>query len=260
MVRCGVAANTLVALSSAPSAVRAAVTAFCTLLQSESDNNVKLIILTRLQSLRAKNERILQDMLLDILRALSSPNIDIRKKTLELALDLMSARNVDAIVSLLKKELAKTDTVEGKSDAYRKLLVDTLHKCAVAHPDVVASVAQALVVYLGDDNPYAAIDVVFFLRECMESHPHLRRGLVERLMEHFDVVKTRMSLDLALAVVFAFLLPAAYLHALARSSSFYFLYSAVSFPIHDLFWCLCSTGHPHVLLATGRVRTRARSV
>lgn len=42
-------AGTLVALSSAPTAIRAAANSYCQLLVTESDNNVKLIILDRLQ-------------------------------------------------------------------------------------------------------------------------------------------------------------------------------------------------------------------
>ena len=43
-------AVTLVSLSSAPTAVRAAANCFCQLLVSQSDNNVKLIVLDRLQA------------------------------------------------------------------------------------------------------------------------------------------------------------------------------------------------------------------
>ena len=34
---------------------------------------------------------------MDVLRALSSPNMDIRKKTLDIALDLITARNIDEV-------------------------------------------------------------------------------------------------------------------------------------------------------------------
>ncbi len=47
---------TLVQLSSAPTAVRAAANCFCQLLVSHSDNNVKLIVLDRLQ-VRARRLR-----------------------------------------------------------------------------------------------------------------------------------------------------------------------------------------------------------
>jgi coatomer subunit beta len=34
---------------------------------------------------------------MDILRALSSPNMDIRKKTLDIAMDLITSRNIDEV-------------------------------------------------------------------------------------------------------------------------------------------------------------------
>jgi coatomer subunit beta len=45
-------AGALVSLSSAPTAIRAASNCYCQLLQSQSDNNVKLIVLDRLMELK----------------------------------------------------------------------------------------------------------------------------------------------------------------------------------------------------------------
>lgn len=42
---------------------------------------------------------------MDILRALSSPDLEVRKKTLNLALDLVSSRNVEDLVKFLEKEV-----------------------------------------------------------------------------------------------------------------------------------------------------------
>ncbi len=148
------AANSLVALSSAPTAVRAAVSAYCSLLAKESDNNIKLVILGRLEALKRRNEKILQEMLMDIMRTLSCPNLDIRRKVLDLAIELLGPRNVEDVVSLLKKEMQKTDSPDSdvSGAAYRKLLVESLHKCAVRFPDVVGSVVELLLNYIGDDN------------------------------------------------------------------------------------------------------------
>lgn len=90
-------AGTLVSLSQAPSAVRAAANCYCNLLASQSDNNVKLIVLDRLQELKNKHKDVMQDVVMDILRALSSPNLDIRKKTLDIAMDLVTNRNIDEV-------------------------------------------------------------------------------------------------------------------------------------------------------------------
>lgn len=39
---------------------------------------------------------------------LSSPDLDVRRKALELALEMVSSKNVEEVVMLMKKELAKT--------------------------------------------------------------------------------------------------------------------------------------------------------
>ena len=62
------AASTLAALSAAPSAIRAAAAAFIKILNKESDNNVKLIVLERLASLRRRHTKVLRDLVMDILR------------------------------------------------------------------------------------------------------------------------------------------------------------------------------------------------
>lgn len=183
------AANTLVHLSSAPTAVRAAVSAYTRLLVAESDNNVKLIILDRLAGLKKRHEKILQDMLMDMLRVLTTPNIDIRKKVLELSLDLVCPRNVEEVVQLLKKELVKLE--QDKSSAkYRKLLVETLHACAANFPDVVSQVVQALIGYISDEDAASAMDVITFVREIVELYPELRPGVLTSLTESFDEIRS----------------------------------------------------------------------
>lgn len=39
----------------------------------------------------------LQDLVMDILRVLGTPDLEVRKKTLQLALDLVSSRNVEEV-------------------------------------------------------------------------------------------------------------------------------------------------------------------
>lgn len=38
-----------------------------------------------------------QDLVMDILRVLTTPDLEVRKKTLQLALDLVSSRNVEEV-------------------------------------------------------------------------------------------------------------------------------------------------------------------
>ncbi len=86
----------------------AATTCYIELAIKESDNNVKLIVLDRLSELRQKHDRVLDDQVMDVLRVLTSPDLEVRRKCLKLAMEMVSNRNVDEVVAFLKKELVKT--------------------------------------------------------------------------------------------------------------------------------------------------------
>ena len=47
------------------------------------------------QDLKARHREVMGESLMDMLRALATPNMDIRKKTLDIALDLITSRNID---------------------------------------------------------------------------------------------------------------------------------------------------------------------
>lgn len=115
------AASTLVALTSHTSAIKAAVTTYIELAVKESDNNVKLIVLDRIDELREKNDKLLNDMVMDILRVVSSMDLSVRKKALAIAMEMVYSRNVDEVVTFLKKELLKTH--DGKYEKVQSLVV-----------------------------------------------------------------------------------------------------------------------------------------
>lgn len=55
------------------------------------------LLLVLSQELKERHRDVMQEVLMDVLRALSAPNLDIRKKTLDIALDLITARNIDEV-------------------------------------------------------------------------------------------------------------------------------------------------------------------
>jgi coatomer subunit beta len=187
------AAGTLVTLSTAPTAIKAAVGCYIELVIKEADNNVKLIVLDRLIALKENEhmERVMQDLVMDILRILASTDIEVRRKTLTLAMDLVSSRNIDEMVLVLKKEVAKTHNIEHEDTGkYRQLLVRTLHTCSIKFPDVAQAVIPALVEFLSDTNELASADVLIFIREAIEKFPTLRPLIIEKLLESFPAIKS----------------------------------------------------------------------
>ncbi|CAK9210114.1 unnamed protein product [Sphagnum troendelagicum] len=195
-------AATLVSLSSAPTAIRAAANCYCQLLLSQSDNNVKLIILDRLQELKTSHREIMVEMIMDVLRALASPNLDIRRKTLDIALDLITPRNIDEVVAVLKKEVIKTQNKElEKGGEYRQMLVQVIHSCALKFPEVAGTVVHLLMDFLGDSNAASAIDVIFFVREIIETNGHLRESIMARLLDTFYQIQSSRVCTCALWII-----------------------------------------------------------
>lgn len=188
------AAGTLITLSTAPTAVKAAAVAYIDLIVKESDNNVKLIVLDRLIAMKESptHEKILQELSMDILRVLSSPDLEVRRKTLSLAMDLVTSRNIEEMVLILKKEIAKTTSAveHDGTGKYRQLLVRTLHTCCIKFPDVANAVIPLLMEFLSDTNELAAQDVLLFIREAMSKFPALRPVIIERLLETFAAIRS----------------------------------------------------------------------
>lgn len=133
----------------------------------------------------------MQDLVMDILRVLAAPDIEVRRKTLALAMDLVSSRNINEMVLVLKKEVSKTHNVEHEDTGkYRQLLVRTLHSCSIKFPDVAASVIPVLVEFLSDTNELAAADVLIFIREAIQKFPSLRLLIIGHLIEAFPQIKS----------------------------------------------------------------------
>lgn len=177
------AASSLTALTNNPVAVKAAAAKFIELSIKEADNNVKLIVLDRVDQLRKKNEGVLDDLVMEILRVLSSPDIDVRRKALGIALEMVSSKNVEEVVLLLKKELSKTVDQEYEKNAeYRSLLIHSIHQCAIKFSEVAASVVELLMDFIADFNNASAVDVINFVKEVVEKFPKLRTTIVQRLV------------------------------------------------------------------------------
>jgi len=184
------AANTLLQLTNVQTVVKTSVNMLTKLLQSESDQNVKLIVLNRLLLLKGRYN--LGGHVMDILRALSTPNNDVRRKVLNLVVDLTSTQNVDDVIGHLKRELtsienADSGTAEEESD-YKNLLVETIHQCAVKFPNVGQSVVEVLLDFLSDQGSTAK-DVIVFVREFVDTHENLRQTVVEKLLQNIAEIR-----------------------------------------------------------------------
>ncbi|KIK29672.1 hypothetical protein PISMIDRAFT_671608 [Pisolithus microcarpus 441] len=176
------AATTLTTLTQNVAAVKAAASCLVTLAIKESDNNVKLIVLDRLDALRERHRHILDGSIMDVLQVLSSADMEVRRKAMSIVLSMTSGRNAEDVVLFLKKQLLRTQEQDfDKASEYRQLLIQSIHVLAIRFSEVAASVVHALMDFLGDSNNPSALDVVAFVREVVEKFPALRPAITGKL-------------------------------------------------------------------------------
>lgn len=199
------AAATLITLSSAPTAIEAAAKCYIELIVKESDNNIKLIVLDRLVELKnhPTHERVLQNLIMDLMRVLATPDLEVKKKTLDLVMDLTSSRNVHDVVKFLQKEVNKTNSTEKfeKVAEYRQMLVRTLHTCGVRFAEVAHIIVPQLMEFLADSSTDSAMDVILFVREAFERLPDLRSEMLATLFETFSGIKNAKVLRATLWIL-----------------------------------------------------------
>ncbi|KAG9309077.1 adaptin N terminal region-domain-containing protein [Chiua virens] len=185
------AATTLTTLTQNPAAVKAAASCLVNLIIKESDNNVKLIVLDRLDALRSRHGAVLDGLIMDVLQVLSSADMEVRRKAMSIVLSMTSTRNVEEVVLFLKKQLQRTqDQDYDKTPEYRQLLIQSIHVMAIKFSEVAASVVHALMDFLGDSNNPSAMDVVAFVREVVEKFPSLRSPITEKLTATLSSIKS----------------------------------------------------------------------
>ncbi|KAJ3571546.1 hypothetical protein NP233_g3685 [Leucocoprinus birnbaumii] len=185
------AATTLTTLTQNPAAVKAAAACLISLVVKESDNNVKLIVLDRIENLRSKHGPVIDGLVMDLLQVLSSADIEVRRKAMSIVLNMTSSRNVEEVVLFLKKQLQRTQEADfEKAPEYRQLLIQSIHVTAIKFSEVAASVVHALMEFLGDTNNPSALDVVAFVREVVEKFPALRASICDKLISTLPEIKS----------------------------------------------------------------------
>ncbi|VDM33224.1 unnamed protein product [Hydatigera taeniaeformis] len=201
------AATTLITLSGASPAIRASASCYVDLILKESDNNAKLVILNSLIDLRARHEKILQELVMDVVRILSASDVELRNKALELIVDLVTTRTVDDLMAFLRKELIKasasaysasaasstesnngsmTKTGGSDEDVYRHALVRTIRAICMKFPNCLSAILPTLcdiLTYTEMKDSMAALEICRFFRDAVLRHPHHRAPILEKVFQ-----------------------------------------------------------------------------
>jgi len=195
-------ANTLTQISTAPTAVKLAVNIYVQLVSGNSDNNVKLIVLDKLHNIRQINAKLLEEQLVDITKVLQNQDIDIRKKTLDLAKSLLNSKNVITFFPILKKELkAVCFSNEPAEVEYRSLLLVTLQYCIDNFQDIaedaVGVICESLLSQPKLDEGSTKV-IADILSNSMERYPNLQQNIVKMCLKRFSDIKSQQILKVIL--------------------------------------------------------------
>ena len=177
-------AQILSTLAASPSATQIAASSYVNLINSQPDNNVKLIVLDHLEGM---DRHVVEALVMDILRGLSCPAIGVRRKIIAIATRVLTSRNVSDVVGLLRKEITKTLAPENDGNAsnteYRRLLIETLQDACRQFPEFAETVLITLTDLLRDKRTEQAtgLEIILFLRELVVTTTGLQKILVDTL-------------------------------------------------------------------------------
>lgn len=79
--------------------------------------------------------------------------------------------------------------------------MQAIHSCAIKFPDVASTVVHLLMDFLGDVNVASALDVIFLMREIMETNTKLRAAVLEKLLDSFYQIRAARVASCALWIV-----------------------------------------------------------
>ncbi len=193
------------------SSAHVATQAYVHLLNSQPDNNVKLVVLEKLERMHSNEgeQFVVEGLIMDIIRALSCPAIGVRRKIMALVTKSLNSRNLLDVVGFLKKEMLKTGSAEALgadgNTEYRRLLIQTMQHAARKFPQELAEpVNMSLIELLREStnrtDAATANEVASFIRETMCLHEPLRAELVTKIasilpdMSRSRVIRTALWL------------------------------------------------------------------
>jgi coatomer subunit beta len=166
-----------------------AIQSYLSLLADQNDNNVKLIVLNKIISLRTKYAKLLEDYISDILNTINEDQIsslDINQKVLELTTELASPRNIKEIITFLEREILRARKMDESGDQatttneYRYMLIRSISQLTQTFPETIPSFLTPLMnSFLMFDNKstFASLETILFIREVIEVHPEHRQSI-----------------------------------------------------------------------------------
>jgi coatomer subunit beta len=179
-------ANTITQLTTAPGAIKIAVQSYLNLMYDNNDNNVKIIVLDKILSLRRMYAKVLEDYTADILNIIKDEavvSLEINQKVLDLVTNLVSQRNLKEVIAFLEREIShackmeETGSQSAITNEYRYLLIKSINQITQTYPETIPAVLSPLMqnfLRFEGKSTFTSLETILFIREVIEVHPEHR--------------------------------------------------------------------------------------
>ena len=142
---------------------------------------MKIVILERLSVIIRHNCRLLEDCVMELLALLRTPSTEIRRTLLDLTQLLVSERNVNEVMGLLKSEVVRcASDSDSLNKEYREMLIVSIHALAIHYPAMADSVILLLLDYL---NSESGVSILTLVKEMLFTHADLVQPVLEKLLD-----------------------------------------------------------------------------
>ncbi|PUZ68947.1 hypothetical protein GQ55_2G069700 [Panicum hallii var. hallii] len=133
----------------------------------------------------------LDDLAMDVLGALANRNFAVRRKVLNLAVSLLTPRNIVDVLWFLKNELDLAATADIPIE-YQQMLAAAIRECQSAYP-------ESIMRFILDPKYLVFIDCICYIKEIMDRNPMLRPA-PEGYSEGAPACQARGSFDAILSL------------------------------------------------------------
>ncbi|KAL7671501.1 hypothetical protein ACOME3_006397 [Neoechinorhynchus agilis] len=192
------AANTLLALTTTPKAIRTCAKCLVDIALKESNNNVKLIVIEKLTALGNKygDRNILQDLAVDIIPVMNSNDMLVTQQTLELINSLTNGRNIDNIIQILKRELGRSQSSSGggwdkeTNEKRTHLITQSLHEIITTKfRNQAQNVIEVLIEFLPQANETSAMEILQTIKDVLIDQPACISTVLPKLVDTFQLIE-----------------------------------------------------------------------
>lgn len=199
-------------LKSSPiEARRAAASSLIKILLDESDLNVKMMVLSMLNSLYARSSflgdvpNVLESHVMDIVRSMNGTSRQVTVGILSIALRSLTRQNVEDLLQSFKKAFTKADDIATYSPQqvaeYRILLIKAIHYACGLYPERSGIVYDMLLGYLSHQHTQTAEDCALFFKQLTEILPQLREETVVKILTFLDIIPHSTVLSVCFWVI-----------------------------------------------------------